>query len=69
MPTMHLIRPVAVLASGQAPVVVQVHGGHGLDLIAVAVGALVTLGLVLALAGTRLLLKRHTDTRQGGEHP
>jgi hypothetical protein len=29
----------------------------------------VTLGLVLALAGTRLLLKRHTDTRQGGEHP
>ncbi len=69
MPTMHLIGSIAVLASGQAPVVVQVHGDHGLDLIAAAVGVLVTLGLVLALAGTRLLLKRHTDPPEGGEHP
>jgi hypothetical protein len=69
MQTTHLISSPTVLASGQAPVIVQVHAGHGLDLIAVAVGGLVTVGVLLALAGTRLLLRRETDTRKGGEHP
>jgi hypothetical protein len=49
--------------------VTPVPGGHGLDLIAVAAGALVTLGVLLALAGTRLLLKRHTHTRRQGDRP
>jgi len=48
------------------PVVVQVHDSRGVDLIAVTIGALLTLGLLLALTGTWLLLRRHTDTTRGG---
>ena len=64
MPTTRLINSLVVIASGQAPVVVQVHTGRGLDLAAVAVGALLTLGVLLAIAGARLLLRRQTDVNQ-----
>jgi hypothetical protein len=52
------------LATGQAPVVVQVHDAGGLDLAAVALGALLTLGVLLAIAGARLLLRRQTETNR-----
>lgn len=66
VPAHHLVTSIVALASGQTPVVVQVHGSRGLDLIQLVIGALVTLGLVLALTGGWLLLRHRINN--GGRH-
>jgi predicted phage tail protein len=67
--TTHLITSLVTTAGAQAPVVIQVHNPGGLDLAAVALGALLMLGVLLALAGARLLLTRHTDTNETRRTP